>query len=257
MKNWMKKLSVVCMALIMVVGLASCGGSSSEEAKTYKVGLEPTFAPFDTTDEDGNLAGFDVDLMKAIAEDQGFEVTFESLGFDGLIPALQSDNIDIVASGMWASDERKEEVDFSDTYYDSGLVVAVKADNTTIDGVDSLPSDAVVAAQIGTSGAEYVQQLEKDGKIAEAKIYDKVTDAIMDVQNGTVIALINDKPVTQEYISKKEGTIKIVGETLNEESYGIAVKKDNKELLDKINAGLKNLKENGKFDELLEQWNLK
>ncbi|MDQ9817072.1 transporter substrate-binding domain-containing protein, partial [Acinetobacter pittii] len=97
----------------------------------------------------GNIVGFDVDLLNAIGEDQGFKVEWKSLGFDGLIPALKSDNIDIVASGMWANDERKKEVDFSDTYYNSGLVLAVKEDSEVTD-VNSLPKDAVVAAQIGT-----------------------------------------------------------------------------------------------------------
>ncbi len=260
-KNWIKKASVISMALIMVVGLASCGSSdsgskSSDATETYTAGLEATFAPFDTTDEDGNIVGFDVDLLNAIGEDQGFKVEWKSLGFDGLIPALKSDNIDIVASGMWANDERKKEVDFSDTYYNSGLVLAVKEDSEVTD-VNSLPKDAVVAAQIGTSGADYVKQLKEDGKIKEAKIYDKVTDAIMDLQNGTVDGLINDKPVTQEYISKNEGKIKIVGENLTDEGFGIAVKKGNTELLDKINAGLKNVKEDGTYDELLEKWGLK
>ena len=260
MKNWIKKLTVVTMALVMVVGLASCGGG--DEAKDvgsgdkYVVGLEATFAPFDTTDENGEVVGFDVDLLNAIAKDQGFTVEWKSLGFDGLIPALKSDNIDIVASGMWANDERKKEVDFSDSYYQSGLVLAVK-ENSTIKDVNSLPKDAVVGAQIGTSGAENAQKLADEGKIAEAKIYDKVTDAIMDLQNGTIVGLINDKPVTQEYISKNEGKIKIVGENLTEENFGIAVKKGNKELLDKINAGLKNLKDNGEYDKLLEKWGLK
>lgn len=260
-KNLLKKVSVISMALIMVVGLASCGGGGEEAKNTeggdkYVAGLEATFAPFDTTNDKGEIVGFDVDLLNAIAKDQGFEVEWKSLGFDGLIPALQSDNLDIVASGMWAKESRKKKADFSDSYYKSGLVLAVKEDSNIKD-VNSLSKDAVVGAQIGTSGAEYAQKLADAGKIAEAKIYDKVTDAIMDLQNGTIVGLINDKPVTQEYISKNEGKIKIVGKNLTEEDFGIAVKKGNKELLDKINAGLKNLKENGEYDKLLEKWRLK
>ena len=251
MKKISKKLIVLALALIMVFSFAACGGGDA-----YIVAMEPTFPPFDTTDENGELDGFDVDLMNAIAEDQGFEIEWTQLGFDGLIPALESKQIDIIASGMWASPERAKIVDFSTTYYDSGLVLAVKVDNNTITGADSLTSDMKVAAQIGTSSADLVQQWEKDGKIAEAKIYDKVNEAVMDLQNGTVDALLNDKPVTTEYMSKQPDKIKIVGDILNEESYGFAVNKENKELLDMINEGLQNVIDNGTYDQLLAKWGL-
>lgn len=251
MKKISKKLIVLALALIMVFSFAACGGGDA-----YIVAMEPTFPPFDTTDENGELDGFDVDLMNAIAEDQGFEIEWTQLGFDGLIPALESKQIDIIASGMWASPERAKIVDFSTTYYDSGLVLAVKVDNNTITGADSLTSDMKVAAQIGTSSADLVQQWENEGKIAEAKIYDKVNEAVMDLQNGTVDALLNDKPVTTEYMSKQPDKIKIVGDILNEESYGFAVNKENKELLDMINAGLQNVIDNGTYNQLLAKWGL-
>lgn len=255
MKKHLKKLTILFTALFITATLASCGSKSKDSA--LKVGMEPTFPPFNTTDEKGELDGFDVDLMKAIAADQEFEVSFESLEFDGLIPGLKSGNIDIVASGMWASDERKKEVDFSDTYYTSGLVVAVTADNNTINSIDDVTNDMTLAAQIGTSSADLVQKMKDEGKIKEAKIYNKVNDAVQDLQNGVVDVLINDKPVVQEYIKKQEGKIKIVGETLNKETLGIAVQKGNTKLLEKINKGLANLKASGEFDKLLEKWNLK
>ena len=194
--------------------------------------------------------------MKAIAKDQGFKVEFKSLEFDGLITGLKSGNIDIVASGMWASDDRKKEVDFSDTYYESGLVVAVNANDNKIKSIDDLDKNSKVAAQIGTSSAELIQKMQKEGKIKEAKIYNKVNDAVQDLQNGSVSALINDKPVTKEYMNKQKGKIKIVGNPLNKENLGIGVQKGNKELLDKINKGLANLKKSGEFDKLLKKWNL-
>ena len=258
----MKKLSVVVAAMVMVVGLASCGGGGETTdggdagASVYKAAMEPTFPPFDTTDEDGNISGFDYDMLNAIAEDQGFEVEWVNMGFDGLIPAVKSGTVDILATGMWANEERAERVDFSTTYFDSGLVIAVKSDNNTIKGLDDLTKDMKVAAQIGTSSADYALKLAEEGKIAEAKIYDKVNDAVMDVKNGTVQALINDKPVTLDYIAKEKNAIKIVGDVLNKEQYGMAVQKGNSELLEKINTGLANIQENGTFQELLEKWNL-
>ncbi|MEG0291112.1 MAG: basic amino acid ABC transporter substrate-binding protein [Anaerovoracaceae bacterium] len=252
MKKQMKKILAVSLMLVMILTLGSCG---KEEAKVYKAAMEPTFPPFDTTDkESGELTGFDVDLMEAIAKDQNFTLEWKNMGFDGLIPALKSGNIDIIASGMYASDERKKEVSFSDTYYDSGLVLAVQEKNTTIKGLKDVTKDMVLGGQIGTTGGKLAEKLKKEGKIKDAKIYNGVDTAVLDLQNGTIDGLINDKPVTQTYIKEQPGKIKIVGETLNAEAYGIAVKKDNEELLKKINEGLKNLKDSGEFDKIYKKW---
>lgn len=250
MKN-IKKLMSVALVGVMVFAFAACG----QDKVVYKVAMEPTFPPFDTTDsKTGELSGFDVDMMEAIAADQGFELEWVNMSFGGLITALESGNIDIIASGMNASPDRRKKVDFSETYYDSGLVVAVKAGNKTITGIKDLTPDMKVGGQIGTTGADKCNELQKAGKIKEAKIYDGLDVAMMDLQNGAIDALINDLPVTKAYMTAKPGTVEIVGDVLNAESYGIAVKKGNKELLDKINTGMKNIKENGTFDKLYSKW---
>ena len=252
------KKRVVVMALVaaMMFVMTACSGSgSSSETVTYKVGTEPTFPPFDTTDDDQNIVGLDMDLIKAIGEDQGFEVTFENLSFDGLIPALKSGNIDIVAAGMNKDDEeRQKQVDFSDAYYESQLFVVVKEDNTTINSIDDLTSDMKVAAQTGTTGASKVQELKDAGKIKEAVILDGLDTAMMQLINGDVSAVINDKPVNEAYMKKQPDKVKMVGEALNAENYGFAVAKGNDELLEKINTGLKHIKETGTYDELVDEW---
>ncbi|MBN7771917.1 basic amino acid ABC transporter substrate-binding protein [Clostridium aminobutyricum] len=259
MKMNMKKIVALALVMIVAFTFGACGGADTnkdaDQKPVYKVAMEPTFPPFDTTDKQtGELTGFDVDMMEAIAEDQGFELKWENMSFDGLIPALQAGNIDIIASGMNASDDRREQVDFSDTYYDSGLVVAVKKGNTTITSLGAITADMKVGGQIGTTGADLCQKLQTEGKVKEAKIYNGLDVAVMDLQNGTIDALINDLPVTKAYIDAQPGTIQIVGDVLNAEAYGIAVKKGNQELLDKINAGMKNIKDSGKFDELYAKW---
>ena len=264
----MKKFLAVAMILLMTAALAACGGdtkdsgSSDSSADAPKasgdvliVGTEPTFPPFDTTDDNGDIVGFDMDLIKAIGKDQGFEVEFRNLEFDGLIPALTSGTIDIVAAGMDASPERAEQVDFSDSYYEASLIVAVAADNDTITGVDSLTPDMKVAAQTGTTGARLVQELKEQGKIGEAVILNGLDTAMLQLINGDVQAVINDTPVTQAYISKQEGKIKIVGDKIEVDApYAFAVQKGNSELLEKINAGLKKVQEDGTYEELLTKW---
>ena len=256
----MKKIFAILLVIATVLTFAACGGdketpAEGSDAPTYKVAMEPTFPPFDTIDaETQELTGFDVDLMNAIAEDQGFQLEWVNMGFDGLIPALEAGNIDIIASGMNASEERREKVDFSTTYYDSGLVVAIKAGNTEIKSIDDLTPDMKVGGQIGTTGADLATELFEAGKIGEAKIYNGLDVAVMDLQNGAIAALINDLPVTKAYMDTKPGTIEIVGDVLNAESYGFAVQKGNQELLDKINTGMQNMIDNGTFDELYTKW---
>ncbi len=256
-----KNLLTVLLVLMIAVSLAACGGTNEPAGESeggtpiYKVAMEPTFPPFDTINEETQeLAGFDVDMMEAIAADQGFEIEWVNMGFDGLIPALEAGNIDVIASGMNASPERREKVDFSTTYYDSGLVIAIKAGNTAIKSIDDLTPDMKAGGQIGTTGADLATELYENGKIGEAKIYNGVDVAVMDLMNGTIDALINDLPVTKAYMDAKPGTIEIVGDVLNAESYGFAVQKGNTELLDQINAGMQNLIDDGTFDEVYAKW---
>ena len=250
MKKSIKVLVAIMALCLATVFMAGCG-----QADVYKVITEPTFPPFDTTDENGEITGFDMDLMQAIADDQGFDVEFESMGFDALIPAIQAGNADIIAAGMNAMDpDRQKKVDFSETYYDSGLVVLVKEDNNSIKSINDLTPDMKVASQIQTTGGDKANELAKAGKIKEAVILDQFDTCVLQVISGDVQAVIIDKPVAAQYIKKQPGKVKMVGDTLNAESYGFAVAKGNTELLDKINAGLKNMIDNGTYDELYDKW---
>jgi ABC-type amino acid transport substrate-binding protein len=257
MKKRINLLLGLSMALV-IIALSGCSSGASQQAgadtPVYIVGTEPTFPPFEMPGENPDeIIGFDIDLIKAIAEDQGFEVEIQKLGFDGLIMAVQSGNIDIAASGMSITPERLKEVDFSDPYIDAGLAIAIASGNQDITGKDDLKGKSV-AVQIGTTGAEKAQQLMDEGLIAEVKTFDTVDVVIMELISGGVDAVINDLPVTQAYMAAQPGKIKIVGETLASDSYGFAIKKGNTELLNKINAGLKNVMEKGIYDELIEKY---
>ena len=262
MKKYLTIVAVAALCIIMTVSLAACGGSGEKKEesgeKTYTVLMNPDFPPFDTTDaESGDLAGFDVDMVNAIAEDQGFKVEWKSMEFDSLIPALEAGNGDIVASGMNGDvPERQEKVDFTDPYYKSGLVVLVKADNTTINSEDDLTKDMRVASQSGTTGADEVNRLKDEGKIKEAVILKGFDECVLQLQNGDSDAVIIDEPVAEGYMKMKKDEFKAVGETINAERYAMAVAKGNSELQEVLNTGLKNIIESGKFAEICEKWEI-
>jgi ABC-type amino acid transport substrate-binding protein len=264
MKKEIKKLFVLALGIMMVFALAACGGSSdsgeaaegSEEAQVLKVVTEATFAPFEFT-EDGSeeIVGFDVDMMNAIAESQGLQIEFVNMEFDSLIPALQSDQGDIICAGMnKLAGDRAEKADFGETYFESDLMLLVKSDSE-LTGIDSVTPDMKLASQIGTTGGDMVQAMKDEGKIADAVVLNQWTDCYMQLQNGDVQGVIVDMPVGEAYLNNHSDIAKFVGEKFGDhEEFAFAVKKGNTELLDKLNAGLAELKENGTYDELVAKW---
>lgn len=264
MKNEFKKLLVLVLGIVMVFAMAACGGSGDsaeaeeggEEAQVLKVVTEATFAPFEFT-EDGNeeIVGFDVDMMNAIAESQGLQIEFVNMEFDSLIPALQSDQGDIICAGMnKLAGDRAEKADFGDTYFESDLMLLVKSDSE-LTGIDAVTPDMKLASQIGTTGGDMVQAMKDEGKIADAIVLNQWTDCYMQLQNGDVQGVIVDMPVGEAYLNNHSDIAKFAGDKFGDhEEFAFAVKKGNTELLDKLNAGLAELKENGTYDELVAKW---
>jgi glutamine transport system substrate-binding protein len=251
----MKKLHVVAglLAALMMAVAAGCGGGSkdaSKEQKVLKVGTEPTFAPFEFQEKDSKeFAGFDMDLARALGKKMGMKVEIQNMGFDALIPALNSGNIDMVAAGMSITDERKKAVTFSDPYYTSGLTIVVTKDNNEIKSLKDLEGKKI-AVQIGTTGAD------KAAKVPGAKVTSFNTNAevFLELENKGVDAVIIDKPVAAYYMTKEgKDKDKMVGETMDAESYGFAFKKDSKLAAD-VNKALAELKKDGEYDKIYTKW---
>lgn len=258
-----KLLAVAMIAVLSVFSLTSCGGgdtagdtagTGAEETVTYKAGTEPTYPPFDYTDEDGTIIGFDMDLLNAIGEDQGFKVEYGAFEFDSLLGATESGEIDIIAAAMNVMPDRAEKVDFSDKYFDSGKTILVKIDNETIKSDEDFTPEMKVGAQIGTTEAEYVQGLEADGKIGKAVVLNQTTECMLQLQNGDIDAIVMDAPVAMYYQVKFADKVKQLDSLIDPAEMAFAVEKGNTELLEKINAGLKNVIENGTYDELIAKW---
>ncbi|WP_066634516.1 basic amino acid ABC transporter substrate-binding protein [Desulfolucanica intricata] len=249
MKKFMR-FAVLITAILTAAALAVGCGSDNQK---LTAAFEPTFAPFESTDEKGEFVGFDIDLIKAIGEVQGFDVELRSMGFDGLVGAVQTEQIDVAISGMTIDEERKKKVNFSIPYYEAGLIMAVREGDNEITKPEDLKGK-IIAVQIGTTGAKKANEFARQYG-AEVKTFNSTDLVFMELINGNADVVINDKPVTEDFISKKGlGKVKMVGEPLTGEYYGIAVSKKNTELLNSINEGLEKLKENGKYEEIYRKW---
>jgi polar amino acid transport system substrate-binding protein len=244
----------VLVLFVLSLGLAGCGGDKKEAPaakKVLKVGSDTAYAPFEFQDEKSKeYVGFDMDLIKALGKQMGYEVQVQSMNFDGLIPALEAGNIDATISAMTITDERAKKVNFTKPYYKSGLSIMVKTDNNTIKTFKDLEGKKL-AVQIGTTGADEAKKV-KDAKIRE---FNTAPEAFLELKAGGVDAVVNDLPVNEYYIAKAGGKdAKIVGDPLNSESYGIATAKKNKELADKFDKALDELKKNGEYEKIYVKW---
>ena len=244
----MKKLLVFMMAALMLVALAvtGCGGEEKKAAeapeKVLRVATEPTFAPFEFQEEGSDkLSGFDMDLIRAIGAKMGYKVEIANMGFDALIPALNTGNIDVAIAGMSITDERKQAVGMSDPYYTSGLIVMVQKDNNDIKSIEDLKGKRI-AAQIGTTGAAKAHSVEG----AVVTEFNTNTESAMELTNGGVDAVINDSPVIGYYLAQGGSEVA--------KTVGIAVKKDNTKLLEDINKALAELKKDGEYDKIYKTW---
>lgn len=254
-----KKFAAMTLAMTMAFSFAACGGSeeapaddTAADGKTYIIATDTTFAPFEFQNEAGDYVGIDMDLLAAIAEDQGFEYELQYLGFDAAVQALESGQADGVIAGMSITDARKESFDFSDPYFDSGVVMGIAADNEEIKSYEDLAGKKV-AVKRGTEGMDFAESI-KDQYGFETVVFDDSSAMCMDVVVGNSVACFEDYPVLGYGITQDNG-LKMVTDKEQGSSYGFAVGKGvNAELLEMFNTGLANLKESGKYQEILDTY---
>ena len=272
----MKKIKVfsTLLVLTMVFSLAACGSKETEtktEDKTaaednttedtttddntgtqeYIIATDTTFAPFEFEDETGEKVGIDMDLLKAISEDQGFKYTLQSLGFNAATQAVSSGQADGVIAGMSITEDREKQFDFSEPYFDSGVVMAVKKDSavTSYEGLKGKK----VAVKTGTEGYAFAESIASEYDF-EMIIFDDSSAMYQDVITGNSAACFEDYPVIG-YAITQGLELTIPTEKEQGSSYGFAVKKgENAELLKMFNDGLTNLKESGKYQEILDTY---
>lgn len=264
----MKKALSLLMAATLALGLAACGGNTSTDAnndaandsnasgdgKTWVIASDTVFKPFEYTDASGKFVGIDVDLVDAIAEDQGFAYEIKSLGWDAAIAACQAGQADGMIAGASITDERKESGwIFSDGYYQATQTMTVAADSD-ITGFADL-SGKTVAVKTGTQGAAYAESL-KDEYGFQITYFEDSPTMYQAVMGGQAVACFEDTPIMASSIKDGDLALKILEDTANEGApYGFAIfNADNQELIDMFNAGLANIKENGKYDEIIAKY---
>ena len=233
--------------------------AATEEAapsagKKYVIATDTVFKPFEYTDESGAFVGIDVDILAAIAEDQGFEYELQSLGWDSAIAACQAGQADGMIAGASITDERKESGwIFSDGYYDATQCMTVAADSE-IAGFADLKG-LMVGVKTGTQGAAYAESL-KDEYGFEITYYEDSPTMYQAVLGGQAVACFEDTPIMKASIQEGGLALKVLDDTQNEGSpYGFAVfSADEQELVDLFNAGLANIKSNGKYDEIIAKY---
>lgn len=271
----MRKLAALTLAAVMTASLAGCGGSTAETTaadttaaaadttaaeagetdaaaegtdKVYQIATDITFKPFEFENENGEMVGIDLDLLKAIAEDQGFTYELQVVGFNAAVMAMETGAADAVIAGMSITPEREELYDFSEPYFESGVGCAVLPDSEATDYADFAGKQ--VAAKTGTEGCKFAESIAEEYGFTVVQ-FDTSAMMYQDVLAGNSVACFEDYPVMGYEISQGM-ELKLLDKLESANNYGIAVMKgQNGELIEMINAGLANLKENGKYDEII------
>lgn len=269
MKN-LKKILAIVLSLCVLAVFAACGdadtSSDADTAKKLIVATNAEFEPFESLNEDNEPVGFDIDLMDAIGKKLGYEIQYDNMEFDGVVAAVNSGSCDAAISGLTINAKRKKSVDFADAYYSGAAQILIVPKNdttftgTTKEELDQQLKNKKIGVCTGFTGYFYAKGDEEWGfeaiEGADIKIYENVSLAIADMKNGNVEAIIMDDSVAKEASAQNSDDTKVIDVALTVEEYGIAVSKNNPDLLKEINKALKELKEDGTIDTLLTKYEL-
>jgi polar amino acid transport system substrate-binding protein len=234
-------LAVLCILSATAVNAAE---------KVYINGIDANFPPFAYIDKSGNPDGFDVKALDWIAKEMGFKVKHQPMDWDGIVPSLKAKKIDIVASGMSMTDERKKQVNFTIPYWKIKQILLAKKE-AKVTAEQALADGNKIGVQRGTTEAKWIEEnlIKKGGKKFELVQYDSAPLAIEDVINGRIIAAAMDDAPALDAAKKKP--VKILGGFgMADEQFAYAVRKEDTEFLKKLNDGLKKLMKSPYWDEL-------
>ncbi len=253
----------VALCTLLAAGFVACGkqepapavapGASAAAARVLVVGTDAAYAPFESQNEKGEIVGFDIDIVKAVAQKAGLEVKFVNTPWEGIFNALKQGDRDLLVSSITITDERRQTMDFTAPYFDAHQLIAVRTDSkvTRFDDLKTLK----VGVQTGTTGDEAISKLQ--GKTsANIKRFEGTPLALSELETGGIDAVVADNGVVVNYVKNNGGNkFRTVNDAaFTPEQYGIAVKKGNAELLGKLNQGLAAIKADGSYDRIHAQY---
>lgn len=220
-----------------------------EKSKVMKVAFEGTYPPFNFLNDKNEFQGFDVDVSNEIAKRLGVETEFIATKWDGLIGGLKADKFDIIIGQMTVTEERKKSVDFTDPYVVTGSVLVTR-ENT----VDITKLEDIKGKKVGVGGGTTFEEVAKSVDGADVKLYQSVNDYIQDLTNKRLDVIINDQLLMGYNIQENNLPIKISSDILNKDEIGMAVNKGNNDFIEKVNAALIEMKEDGTYNEIYKKW---
>ena len=257
----MKKIISLVMVLVMATAVFSACGSKSSDSKSggdgkqvLSMATNAEFPPYEQV-EGEDVVGIDVDIAQAIADKLGMELKVDNMNFDSIIPAITSGKDAIGAAGMTVTDERKKNVDFTDSYATGVQVVIVREDSkiTDVKDLTTKGADNTIGVQLGTTGDIYCTSDIQDKGFGKVQQFNKGADAVQALVSGKIDCVVIDNQPAKEFVKANKG-LKILDTEYVTEDYAIAVAKDNTELKDKINGALNELKAEGTIQKILDKY---
>lgn len=250
----MKRLTTIILALTVAFSiLTGCSSKSGgAQGNTLIIGIDDQFAPLGFRDEKNEIVGFDIDYAKAAAEKMGMKAKFQVIDWSAKESELSSGRIDLIWNGYTITDERKGKVLFTKPYLENAQVVVTLA-KSNLTKLDDL-AGKVIGLQARSSAAEALDKSPMKSNVKSVSEYKDNVLALSDLKAGRVDAVVIDEVVIDYYMSKEEGTFKLLDESLAPEEYGIGVKKGNEELLEKLQKALDEMYEDGTAAEISEKW---
>ena len=252
----MKKYLALLLAAIMALSLAACASTAKTEDAASTSGkltmaTEATFQPYEYYDGDA-IVGIDVEVAQAIADKLGMELEVTDIAFDSIIPGVQTGKYDMGMAGMTVTDERKEQVNFSDSY-STGIQVVIVKEGGKVQSLDDMGAEGVIiGTQSGTTGFTYASGDFGDEKV---KGFTKTTDAVAALINGQVdCVMLDNEPAKALVAANPDAGLSILDTAYTVEDYAIAINKDNNDLLTKVNAALAELKADGTLQGIIDKY---
>ncbi|XRG77875.1 amino acid ABC transporter substrate-binding protein [Rossellomorea sp. GAMAL-10_SWC] len=244
---------IICMISILVV--TGCG-KEKRNANEVVVGLDDTFVPMGFKDDKGKIVGFDIDLAKEVFKRENMKVTFQPIDWSMKETELKSGNIDAIWNGYSITDERKKKVNFSDAYLKNRQVIITLA-NSKIKTKSDLKGKNV-GIQEGSSSLDAVNKdknLVTSFNGSKPVLYENNNQALMDLESKRVDVVVADETLARYYMNKRgQNKYKILEDNFGEEEYGIGVRKDDADLLKKINKEISAMKKDGTYDKIYKKW---